>query len=425
MSDVRYWVWLASLGGVRRRVKNRLIAQLGDVRKIYFSCREDFDRFDFLDSSERDALMDKSLGFAKRALEICEDRGITVLTRSDAAYPARLTEISEPPIVLYVRGRLPDIDAACAVAVVGTRRASEYGLKMAEKMGYGIAKCGGLVVSGLTRGVDEHAARGALMAGGSCVGVLGVPIDALSGDISPIALEVERSGALVSEYAPGTRRSSHFFRERNRITSGLSVATLVVEAPAKSGALLFAEEAVSQGREVYVVPANADSALAEGSNRLIIDGASPAIDVWDVLGGFSERFPELRRRADYRLDDKQAEQSVRAQEAEDAENEAKPARKTRPKPVKKGLLKRLNEKKDIDKPKDEEYIDLQKQLSGLSETQLKVVTAIKAPHTHVDDIIEATGLPAASVLSELTMLQVMGFVSQEPGKRFSLNITSK
>lgn len=271
---------------MRRRVKYRLIEHLGDVRRVYFSCEQDYAALDFLDKSEREALMDKSLDFARRTVDICADSGITILTRADAAYPLRLTEIDDPPLALYVRGRLPDIDGMCAVAVVGTRKASEYGLKMAEKMGYGITKCGGLVVSGLTRGVDEHAARGALLAGGACVGVLGVAIDAV-GEDDGLRARWSAAGALVSEYAPGTRRSSYFFRERNRITSGLSVATLVIEAPARSGALLFADEAMSQGREVFAVPANADSVTAEGSNRLIIDGASRR---W-TCGMFSEGSP--------------------------------------------------------------------------------------------------------------------------------------
>ena len=428
MAELKYWVWLASLRGVRRRVKYRLIEHMGDVRRVYFAREEDYAALGFLDKAESEALMDKSLEFARRSVDICSDMGITILTRADAAYPLRLTEIDDPPLALYVRGRLPDIDGMCAVAVVGTRKASEYGLRMAEKMGYGITKCGGLVISGLTRGVDEHAARGALLAGGACVGVLGVAIDAV-GEDDGLAREVERGGALVSEYAPGTRRSSYFFRERNRITSGLAVATLVIEAPERSGALLFADEAMSQGREVFAVPANADSVTAEGSNRLIIDGASPAVDVWNVLGGFSERFPNLRR-SGARPPEAAVESAVRASAAassDEGENAAEPAAKAKQggKKAKKGLLRRLREKKDIDKANAEEYIDLQKQLSGLSETQLAVVTAITGPHTHVDDIIERTGMSAAAVLSELTMLQVMGYVSQEPGKRFSLNITSK
>ena len=130
--------------------------------------------------------------------------------------------------------------------MVGTRRATPYGLKMATRIGYELTRCGALVVSGLTSGVDAAAAEGALMAGGSCVGVLGSAIDDRRWGGS-LARDVETVGAIVSEYPPGTPGNAAFFRARNRVTSGLTVACVVAEAPAKSGALLFADEALSQG----------------------------------------------------------------------------------------------------------------------------------------------------------------------------------
>ena len=160
------------------------------------------------------------------------------------------------------------------MAVVGTRDASLYGLRMAHNMGYGLTKCGRAGRLRPHRGIDETAARGALQAGGGCVGVLGTPIDAVR-PYAGIAYDVSLAGALVSEYAPGTPFSSRFFRERNRITSGLAAATLVVRPRRRAGALLFVSEALEQGREVFAVPGNADSARSEGSNRLIMEGAQP------------------------------------------------------------------------------------------------------------------------------------------------------
>ena len=292
MSELKYWVWLSSLPGLSPASRARLPRRLGGVKETYFARAEDYERLDFLTPREREALENKGLGFANRAIEACLEGNIDIVTIGDANYPARLREIDAPPLVLYVRGRLPDIDELCAVAVVGTRDASLYGLRMAHNMGYGLTKCGALVVSGLTRGIDETAARGALQAGGGCVGVLGTPIDAVR-PYAGIAYDVSLAGALVSEYAPGTPFSSRFFRERNRITSGLAAATLVVEAPAKSGALLFVSEALEQGREVFAVPGNADSARSEGSNRLIMEGAQPALTAWDILSGFAWRFPSI------------------------------------------------------------------------------------------------------------------------------------
>lgn len=166
------------------------------------------------------------------------------------------------------------MDEKAAIAVVGTRRASPYGLKMAARMGYEITRCGGLVISGLTAGVDVTAAQGALMAGGSCIGVLGSPIDD-TGWGGAVARDVAEVGAVISEYPPGAGRHPAGFRARNRITAGLSVAAVVVEAPRRSGALLFADEAASQGKEVFAVPANADCENAAGGLALIMDGAVP------------------------------------------------------------------------------------------------------------------------------------------------------
>ena len=237
-------------------------------------------------------------------------------------------------------------------------------------------------------------------------------------------------GALVSEYAPGAPTRASNFRARNRITSGLSVATLVVEAPERSGALLFVDEALSQGREVYAVPANADSVTAAGSNRLIIEGAHPALTAWDVLGGFAERFHDIDENGrESKLSgelEQSAAESVKtvmaSAKTQPKEGKAEKSRKAR---RKKPIVKRLFDKKDVDKAEAEEYIDLKKQLSELDGAQLAIVTAITEPHTHVDDIIERTALPATQVLSELTMLQIKGYVLQEPGKRFSLNISSQ
>ena len=315
--------------------------------------------------------------------------------------------------MLYVRGRLPVVDEKAAVAVVGTRRASPYGIKMAARLGYELTRCGGLVVSGLTVGVDVTAAQGALMAGGSCIGVLGSPIDDESWG-GETARDVAAAGAVISEYPPGAKRHPAFFRARNRITAGLCVAAVVVEAPKRSGALLFADEALSQGKEVFAVPANADAENAAGGLALIKEGAQPVTGGWDVLSGFAGRFKDLRDPGAARKLPADCERTLSAYAAENA-----------PEPEEREDATPPLVQKDVDKPQGVEYIDLRKQLEGLTEAQLAIVTALERPSTHIDDVIDKTGLPAQEVLSELTMLQIAGLVSQEPGKRFTLNISQK
>lgn len=406
MSELKYWLWLSSLTGVRTRTKRLLLERYGGVREVYFAPRGDFAALGGLTEQECSALEDKSFDRAHEIMRSCEELGVDIKTIQDADYPRRLAAIYDPPAVLYVRGRLPVVDEKAAIAVVGTRRASSYGLKMAARLGYEITRCGGLVISGLTAGVDVTAAQGALMAGGSCIGVLGSPIDDL-GWGGETAQDVAAVGAVISEYPPGARRHPACFRARNRITAGLSIAAVVVEAPKKSGALLFADEAASQGKEVFAVPANADSENAAGGLELIMDGAVPVTCGWDVLCGFAGRFPGVH-------DPGQARKMPESYTGAITAAAAAP-----PPPEEPGG------QKDVDKPQGVEYIDLRKQLEGLTGAQLAIVTALERPSTHIDDVIERTGLPAQEVLSELTMLQISGLVIQEPGKRFTLNISQK
>ncbi|MGI6025699.1 MAG: DNA-processing protein DprA [Candidatus Scatomorpha sp.] len=410
MSELKYWLWLSSLTGVRSRTKRLLLERYGGVREVYFAPRGDYAALIGLTEQECSALENKSFDRAHEIMRSCEELGVDIKTIQDADYPRRLAAIYDPPAVLYVRGRLPVVDEKAAIAVVGTRRASPYGLKMAARLGYEITRCGGLVISGLTTGVDVTAAQGALMAGGSCIGVLGSPIDDL-GWGGETAKDVAAVGAVISEHPPGSKRYPGYFRTRNRITAGLSVAAVVVEAPRKSGALLFADEAASQGKEVFAVPANADCENAAGGLALIMDGAVPVTSGWDVLCGFAGRFSGLHDPGQARKLPESYTGAITAAAAASLppeEPEKPPAGQ-----------------KDVDKPQGVEYIDLRKQLEGLTEAQLAIVTALERPSTHIDDVIERTGLPAQEVLSELTMLQISGLVRQEPGKRFTLNISQK
>lgn len=410
MSELKYWLWLSSLTGVRAKTKKLLLEHYGGIREFYFAPIGELSGFGWLTEQERSALENKNLARANEIMCSCEELDIDIKTIQDADYPRRLAAIYDPPAVLYVRGRLPVVDDTAAIAVVGTRGASPYGLKMAARLGYEISRSGGLVISGLTPGVDVTAAQGALMAGGSCIGVLGSAIDDMNwGGVT--ARDVSAVGAVISEYPPGAKRHPAFFRARNRITAGLSVAAVVVEAPRKSGALLFADEAASQGKEIYAVPANADSENAAGGLELIMDGAVPVTCGWDILCGFKDRFPGLREPG-------RAKKMPESYAATIAASTAEPTPKKKP-------AKQDVGQKGVDKPQGVEYIDLRKQLEGLSEAQLAIVSAMQRPSTHIDDIIERTGLPAQEVLSELTLLQIGGHVSQEPGKRFTLNIIQK
>ena len=296
--------------------------------------------------------------------------------------------------MLYVRGELPGFDAAPVLAVIGTRRASAYGLKMSRELAFQIASGGGTVLSLLTPGADEAAAEGALKAGKPCIAVLGTPHEACRW---PLMREVAKCGAVISEYPPAREQFRHFFRERNRVAAGLSDGVVVVEAPQKSGTRLFVTEAAEQGKDVFAVPGNADAENAAGTLNLLKEGAKLVTCGADVLEEYLLRFPELD--TDTSPVEPAAQLDITEQSSDVPNTPAAPLPE-----VKKG------------EP------GLREQLRNLSEDQLALIAAISPPSTHVDDIAARSGLPVARVLAQLTVLEIKGYVRREPGRHFSLNI---
>lgn len=404
MAALKYWLWLAD-AAVSPRAKAALLRRYGDAQRAFFAPSGEIKATDGVGAQEAELLEARSLAESERIIAACDELGIDIITLEDRAYPVRLKNIFAPPPVLYVKGKLPPMDDFAAIAVVGTRRASAYGLKMARELAFEIIQCGGLVVSGLTDGIDAAAAEGALAALGKCVGVLGIAID---GDKTELSRKVcAAGGAVVSEYAPGIKPKRSYFRDRNRVTAGLAVGAVAVEAPEKSGTRLFIDEAAEQGKEIFAVPANADAYNSAGTITMLKDGAKLVTNGWDVMSEFEWRFPDSVRRPEL------AEIKAMPRPA-NTQAEGKTAR-----------TRRKNSKKVIDKENNKGYIDLKAQLDDLNDTQLKIIGAIDPGGTHIDDIIERTGFNAATVLAQLTFLEIKGFVGRLPGRRFLLNTARK
>ena len=423
MSTLRYWVWLSALTGLKPKTKFELLNAFGDPDKVYFADEKQLYEHMNLSDSERSQILNKSLDRTNEILEKCQSEGISIVTIQDVLYPNRLKNTYDPPIVLYVKGRLPAVDDKAVIGIVGTREATTYGLKMSKMFGFDITKGGGLVVTGLAEGIDTAAAEGALLAGGSCIGVLGCAID----DVFPksnmsLYSDIAAVGALVSEYPPGNPIYRKNFPERNRIISGLSVGVAVIEAPLKSGSLITASYALDQGREVFAVPGNADALNWYGSNELIKNGAQLVTKGWDVLEGFTQIFPGKLFEPDPRKSGFINQEEQDKFDKSKAENDQKTICTYAETGEDLEKLKSGTDRKRIDNTKKREYIDLREQLSGLNEKQLKIVSVMSDKSMHIDDIIDRSGLEAHIVLSELTILQIKGFVMQESGKRFTLNI---
>ena len=415
-----HWIWLAHRPGLTDRAKVALLQHFSDPEDIFFADKQAFDHIENVTEEGIQSLRDKNLTSAEEILDACRRENLHILTYRDAAYPVRLKNISDPPIVLYYKGNLPDLDGSPVIGVVGTRKASAYGLQTAKRMGYQLGRCGGIVVSGMAYGIDSMAMAGALTSGMPVVGVLGCGADVVYPPSNRgLFSDVERYGCILSEFAPGTPPVKWNFPKRNRIISGLSCGVLVVEAPEKSGALITARQAADQGRDVFVVPGNIDIPGFVGSNRLLRDGAIAVSSGWDILSEYEGLYPDKIHR-----DDVAARQTVYPDEimkvASEVDRPVLEAAKKPEKAMTKAHLKKETKKKAIDKEPSAPYIDLNDTLSKLSPDERAIVTGLRNGERLVDDVIAETGLTTGKLLAALTMLELKGIIKRHPGKRISL-----
>jgi DNA processing protein len=405
---LKYWLWLTT----RKRLGNSgvlaILRHFASPEEAFFASEESLRAVEGL--PDPTPLLDKDLTEAEKILQSCYRQGIRILTMQDAAYPERLRGIDNPPALLYCRGVVPAFDTEPVVAVVGTRRASAYGMLQAKRLGYQIGRLGGIVVSGAASGIDTLALKGALTAGKPVVGVLGCGVDVVyPAENRDLLKDIAGYGCLMSEYPPGTPALGEHFPVRNRILSGLSLGVVVVEAPRKSGALITASRALEQGRDVFAVPANVGVASCEGNIQLLKEGAIVVEDGWDVMKEYVHLFPDLARREPPRFS-----LSLSADDLE------KPAEKTDPRVASEQRIPEKADKKDVDKAENKAYIDVQEILPDLSPDEQAIVRNLEQGPMHVDDLIDACQLPAGRVLASVTLLEVKGHVMRLPGKRFSL-----
>lgn len=393
MSALKYWLWLTELPGLTNQTRLALLRHFPTPEDVYYADPEEVLLTEGITREQAKLLEDKDCSGADRILADCQRLDLDLLTIQDAGYPNRLRNIYDPPCLLYVRGRLPAFDDEASIAVVGTRDCTPYGVSCAEKLGYGLAAGGAVVVSGLARGVDSAALRGALRAGGTVTAVLGNGLDVVYPPENQYLYEdVAAAGALISEYPPGTPPEAKHFPVRNRIMSGLCLGTLVVEAPARSGALITAGTALEQGRDVFAVPGPIDAPASVGCNRLIRDGAGLVSDAWDILGEYEPRFPDKLRREGAR--ETPAVLGYQARQ------------KTEPKPVPPSVSISRND-------------------YSLTDDQIRLLRALTEEPMLVDDLIELTEIPTRRVLSALTVLEIEHLVTQHSGKRYAraVNLT--
>lgn len=396
MAALKFWTWLTTLPGLSSRSRLLLLEHFQSPEDIYYADTEELLLAEGMTRAQAELLGDKSLDRAERVLEECARKEQFILTMQDAAYPNRLRGIYDPPVLLYGRGALPLFDEEAAIAVVGTRSCTPYGVAVAEEFGYEMAKQGALVVSGMARGIDAAAQRGALRAGGLTAAVLGGGVDVVyPAENRWLYEDIAAVGVLLSEYPPGTEPRSGHFPVRNRIMSGLTLASVVVEAPPRSGALITAHLALDQGRDVFAVPGPITAEASRGCNELIREGAGLASCAWDILGEYEARFPLRLHKTGAKLPP--------MPEGSEPPQPSPPAQKPQAEREEKPTLPVLDLSGD----------------HGLTDEQLLVLRTLSTTEPMLtDDLALRTDLPMRRVLSALTILEIDGLTCEAGARCF-------
>lgn len=389
-----YWIWFSLLSGLKIQQKTELLRRFSSPEDIY----------DSKEPGLKD--LDRDLTGARAVIKQCRDKGIGILTMGAEGYPERLRNIPDPPLVLYYRGKLPDFSKHPVIGVVGTRKASPYGMNIARLLSRQIAACGGLVVSGGASGVDTMAMCGAMDTGSPVVGVMGCGVDVVYPRSNrQLFDEVVQNGCLLSEYLPGEKPERWHFPQRNRIISGLSNGVLIVEAPEVSGALITARTACDQGRDVYAVPGNIDVAACAGSNALLQDYAMAVCSGWDVLRQYEAIYPGV---------------VAKREPVCGRKVEIRPVATAPAKQEKSGKTPAPSDKKNIDKPDSCQYSGID--ISGLTEEERHLLSCMGTKPCYLDDVIAQMGQPASSVMGLVTRLALRGLIENHPGRMVSAKV---
>ena len=377
---------------------NDILELFGSAEEFYKASKKELAQARIFNSSSIEKIKSVSLDSAKKAAESAQRDGQRILCYDDEKYPSLFRNIFCPPAVLYIKGNLPDMDNEVGVTIVGSRKCSSYGYEAAQLLSYRLAMAGAVIVSGGALGIDTAAHRGCLDAGGATVAVLPCGIDVhYNMTNAELRKEITSSGALVSEYPAGTPVWRYSFHARNRLLAALSRGTVVIEAGEKSGALITANHAAEQGKDIFALPGNLKSPYSVGTNRLIKDGAYSVECPLDVLEQYAPFYP-------HKLNLDGADQPLFAGTAIAPQPKKQ---KPTPKPQR------------VPSQKQEEKIE-RKLPDGLSDDARLVAESLRQLPLNTDDITLATGIATGRILRALTELELFDVVESLPGSRYIL-----
>ncbi len=422
-------ILLSTVDGVGPLTAERLIAYFGTASEVLRASRRDLERVDKVGPT-----LARKISQAREACDVealirfCEENGIEIVAFRDARYPERLREIDNPPRLLYVRGSFAPEDRT-AIAVVGTRGATRYGLEQARRLGRELAEAGFTVVSGLALGIDGAAHRGALEVGGRTLAALGGGVAKVyPREHEDLARLIAGSGAVFSEYHPLTSPLAGNFPARNRIVSGLSLGVLVVESPLRSGSLITARLAAEQNREVFALPGPVDRETSRGCHRLLREGAGLVESVEDVLAALPlfERPKKQTKNTDRLENDenvaKTGKRLLNSGATSDFERVSR-ARRDAAKgatSVKRETSRNFNGGSWASAPEKRESTELSAEtLAGLSADERKIVDLVGADPVPIDRVVRESGLGAAKIVGLIAALEFKKILCRREGNAVS------
>ncbi len=392
-----YWIWIQFALGYGSRKAIRILEKFETAEDFYKAGFASWKNCELFTLRECLKLKSTSLKQAEQVMADCERYHYAILTPEDDEYPKGLLRIENPPAVLYLRGKYFDIDKEVSLSVVGTREATADGVRCASVLSYRLAQAGAVIVSGTAIGIDSASHRGAMEGQGKTVAVLGhgLHYPYLRKTI-PLQEEIAKDGYIITEYRPDEPASKSTFPLRNRILAGLTLGTVVVEAPNRSGALSTANLALEQGKEIFALPGSVMQSNYAGNIKLLQDGARTVYTPLDVLSEYVSEYP-------HKLDLKNAGIPLGEDNVEFDYKEPPISA-----PIK-------DEPKNINEPEKQ-----QPKISAdeLTDTQRRVYEAFPEKPVCLDDLVVLSGLMVVEVTASMTVLEVNGFVRAVPGGRY-------
>lgn len=397
MKNSRYLIWLQLTVGVGKAIKP-ILDYFGSAENLYNSNYLQRKVCPNITDKMLDAMEKTPIEKADEIIDICKKHRWDIITFDDESYPEKLKEIYDPPTVLYVDGKMPDIDNMLSISVVGTRKPSNYAKSVARVISKGLARCNSVIVSGGALGIDTSAHIGAMECGGVTVAVMGCGLGSnYLASNEDLRRRITEKGAVISEFPPFTPASRFTFPMRNRIISGLADGVFVAEAGTKSGSLITANFAVSQNRDMFATAASIFDKRFNGTNKLISDGAVPVVDVESIISHYTEKYKTLDMSKLASIDE---------------------------------LLRDEYKKRDLTPEQDEEitFENIEKHRTNrtqIDEKSRQLVGDEKAVFNAMDDdfkdvesIANIARLDINSVLVALTMLELDGLCESGMGKRY-------